>query len=219
MQNDNVKTAGRRLFIIALAIGLMSAAAGISIGSIVSAQRPPPMDSLLLLPEPRVLADFELLDGQGQPFSLERLRGRWSLLFFGFTNCPDVCPSALYDLARMNAQLSPQGGNGEAAQRVVFVSVDPERDTPEKLSQYVAYYDPEFIGATGSHAQLAALTAQLGIAYQIEEHDPGAENYQVAHSSSVVLVDPRGQLRGAFSAPLDADRMARDLATLMARED
>jgi protein SCO1/2 len=151
------------------------------------------------------------------------LRGRWSLVFFGFTHCPDVCPSALYDLdlaSRQLAEANAAAGDGTGpAHQVVFVSVDPERDTPERIAQYVAYFNPGFIGVTGAHEQLAALTAQLGIAYQVEEHAAGSERYDVVHSASVVLIDPRGHLRGAFPPPLDALAIARDLALLMDRED
>lgn len=202
---------------MALAIAVMGAVAGISLGLILPARQPAGMTALTLLPEPRVIAEFELLDHDGRPFTLQRLHGHWSLLFFGFTNCPDVCPSALYDLNRVSEQLPRPPGGAEPPHQVVFISVDPERDTPEVLARYVAHFNPEFTGVSGSHEQLAALSAQLGIGYQVEEHPPGAERYGVVHSSSVVLTDPAGHLRGAFTAPLDAAAMARDLAALIDR--
>jgi protein SCO1/2 len=215
MQDEHVKTSRRRLFIMALSIGLMGAAAGISLGLILPASRQPGMAVLTLLPEPRVIDDFQLLDHNGRPFTLQHLRGQWSLLFFGFTNCPDVCPSALYDLNLVSAQLAPRHANAAPLHRVVFISVDPERDTPEVLSRYVAHFNPEFTGVSGAQEQLAALSAQLGIAYQVEAHGPGAERYGVVHSSSVILTDPGGRLRGVFTAPLDPAAMARELATLI----
>ena len=215
MQDEHPQTSRRRWFIMALSIGLMGAAAGISLGLLRSAERQPAMTALTLLPEPRAIGDFQLLDHNGRPFTREHLKGRWSLLFFGFTNCPDVCPSALYDLNLVSEQMPPRRDHAEPRHRVVFVSVDPERDTPEVLARYVAHFNPDFTGVSGSQEQLTALSAQLGIAYQVEEHEPGAERYGVVHSSSVVLTDPAGRLRGAFTAPLDAAAMARDLATLI----
>ena len=163
--------------------------------------------------------DLQLTDHTGKRRSLTDFHGKVVVLFFGYTHCPDVCPSTLYDLNLVSAQLSRPGGNGEAPLQVVFVSVDPERDSPATLSRYVAYFNPEFTGVSGTHEELAALTRQLGIAYQIGEHKPGAETYDVLHSSSVVLTDPDGQLRGAFTAPLDADRMARELAMVFGLAD
>jgi protein SCO1/2 len=215
MQDQHLKTSRRRLIIMALAIAVMGAAAGISLGLVLPAQRQAGMAALTSLPEPGVIDEFELLDHNGRPFTLQRLRGRWSLLFFGFTNCPDVCPSALYDLNQVSQQLPRPPGGETPPHQVVFISVDPERDTPEVLSRYVAHFNPEFTGVSGAPEQLAALSAQLGIGYQVEEHPPGAERYGVVHSSSVVLTDPAGRLRGAFTAPLDAAAMARDLATLI----
>jgi protein SCO1/2 len=226
MKEKKPNTGGRPLLIMVLSVVVMATAAGIAMAYIVSAQRAPALSALLLLPEPRPIAAFELVDGAGWPFSPERLRGHWSLAFFGFTNCPDVCPSALYDLdlasrrlveANIGARAEARDGVGSTHQ-VVFVSVDPERDTPERIAQYVAYFNPGFIGVSGAHDQLAALTAQLGIAYRVEEHAPGSERYDVVHSASVVLIDPRGRLRGAFPPPLDAPAIARDLALLIDRE-
>jgi protein SCO1/2 len=93
--------------------------------------------------------------------------------------------------------------------------VDPERDTPAKLEQYLAYFDPGFIGLTAEHAQLLPLTRQLGIAYRIDEHDPGAAQYDVAHSASILLTDPQGRLYGAFPAPHVAEKIAADLLAII----
>lgn len=230
MTEKKPNTGRRRLFIMILSVTLMAATVGIALAYIVSAQRAPALSALLLLPEPRPIGAFELVDGAGQPFSPERLRGRWSLVFFGFTHCPDVCPSALYDLDLASRRLAEAhadtgadtgaetGAEAGSAHQVVFVSVDPERDSPERIEQYVSYFNPAFIGVSGAHEQLAALTAQLGIAYRVEEHPAGSEHYEVVHSASVVLIDPRGRLRGAFPPPLDAPAIARDLALLMDRE-
>ena len=217
MSENNPKNSNFRLILLAVFVGAISAVAGITVWRMatIQQQHQPSDASLMVLPEPKVIADFALVDGQGQPFSLENLRGHWSLLFFGFTNCPDVCPSALYDLNLVSEQLEASQGAGSADVQVVFVSVDPERDTPEKLSQYVSYFNPGFIGVSGSDEQLAPMTMQMGIAYRVEEHEASAERYDVYHSASVLLMDPRGRLHGVFPAPHNAEKMAVELAEII----
>jgi protein SCO1/2 len=133
-------------------------------------------------------------------------------MFFGYTHCPDVCPSTLYDLKLVHEKLEQLTGDGAPGHQVLFVSVDPERDTPEQLGQYVNYFHPDFIGVTGPQEQLAPLTMQLGIAYRIEDHEADSPQYNVDHSVSVLLTDPQGRLHGVFPAPHDADKMAGELA-------
>jgi protein SCO1/2 len=211
----NSKNPQTRLILLAILVGSISALAGISFWKVM--QGPPQASdaTLLLLPEPRVIADFSLVDDDGQPFSLERLKGQWSLLFFGFTHCPDVCPSALYDLAQVRKTLARNDPEKTNNLQVLFVSVDPERDTPRQLNQYVNYFDPEFTGVTGPEAQLAPLTLQLGIAYRIEDHEPGSQQYNVDHSASILLMNPDGQLHGVFPAPHQSDSMAAEIAAVI----
>ncbi len=217
MSENKQKSSNFRLILLAVFVGVISAVAGITVWRIATIQQQhlPSDASLMVLPEPKVIADFALVDGQGQPFSLDNLRGHWSLLFFGFTNCPDVCPSALYDLSLVSEELEASKVAKSADVQVVFVSVDPERDTPDKLAQYVSYFDPEFVGVTGSDKQLAPMTMQMGIAYRVEEHEAGAERYDVYHSASVLLTDPRGRLHGVFPAPHNAEKMAAELAQII----
>jgi protein SCO1/2 len=208
----NSKIGNFRLIVLAMLVGLLSAAAGISLWKVMQGPPQPSTATLMVLPEPRVIADFALIDDRGEPFSLDNLRGQWSLIFFGFTNCPDVCPSTLYNLKQVHETLGQLNDDASAGHQVLFVSVDPERDTPEQLYQYVDYFHPDFIGVTGPQEQLAALTLQLGIAYRIEEHETGSTQYDVYHSASVMLIDPQGRLHGVFPAPHDADKMAAELA-------
>jgi len=208
------KNSNFRLIVLAVLVGLISAMAGISMWRVMQGPPQPSNAALLTLPEPRVIADFALVDDQGEPFSLDNLRGRWSLIFFGFTHCPDVCPSTLYDLKQIHEKLGRMDSDAASGRQVLFVSVDPERDTPEKLQQYVDYFHPDFIGVTGAQEQLAPLTMQLGIAYRIEEHESGSTQYNVDHSVSILLTDPQGRLRGVFPAPHDTDKMAAELAAV-----
>jgi protein SCO1/2 len=204
-----------RVILFAAFIGIIGAAGGVSFWHLL--QGPPQADdtAMLTLPEPRVIADFALLDEEGQPFALEKLRNHWSLLFFGFTHCPDVCPSALYDLGQVEEKLTESHPEQAEALQVIFVSLDPDRDSPEKLKQYVNYFDSGFTGVTGPQAQLKPLTVQLGVAYRIEAHEPGSQQYNVDHSASILLMNPEAQLHGVFPTPHDPGRMAAELAGVM----
>ena len=139
------KPRGYTLVLLALLVGAISAAAGIGLWMLLQ-DRAAATSALIVLPEPRALSDFSLVDQDGQPFRREDFEGWWTLVFFGFTHCPDVCPSTLYDLQQVNAALGEDNG---APHRVLFVSVDPERDTPERIKEYLEFFDPAFIGATG----------------------------------------------------------------------
>jgi protein SCO1/2 len=189
----------------------MAAATGAAVALIAGRVAPPDFQALAPLPEPQAIAAFSLEQPDGDRFGLEDLRGQWSVLFFGFTSCPDVCPSTLYDLDLMDERLENAGSAKRGAWQVVFVSVDPERDDPETIRRYVRHFDPDFRGISGTHRQLTELASQLGLSYRVEEHAPGADTYAVVHSAAVVLVDPDGRLRGAFTPPLDPARMAHDL--------
>lgn len=169
-----------------------------------------------LLGQPRLLADFALIDQDGQPFTLASLQGGWTFLSIGYTQCPDVCPMTLATLdavARRIAEAA-DGRRVEARPRILFVSVDPERDTPERLAQYVRYFNPGFLGATGDEIQLRALTAQLGLPYARVEGQDTAMGYLMDHSASILLVDPQGRLTAIFSTPHDAGAMASDFLTI-----
>ena len=161
----------------------------------------------LLWPEPKTLSPFTAVDYKGNLFTLDDLHGRWSLLFFGFTHCPDICPVTLAVLDKVHRQL----GRSRNLQ-TVFVSVDPERDTPPRLEQYLVSFNPEFIGVGGTAEQVATLTGQVGLPYFLDKTESD-ENYLVDHGASVFLLDPRGRLVGIFPAPHDArtitDRLNR----------
>lgn len=215
MTENRSKKAGFKFLLLTALIGVVSAAAGYLLMLAMQANSLTLSSTLILLPESRAIEDFALTDHQGRPFSRENLKGRWSLLFLGFTNCPDVCPNALYDLDLVSKSLGDLNDDDSLAYQVVFVSVDSERDTLDKLAQFVGYFNPEFTGVTGTQEQLTALAGQLGIIYQIEDHEIGATSYDVFHSASIVLTGPRGRLRGAFPPPHDAEKMARDLAAII----
>jgi len=196
-------------------IAAVSAIGGVSFWKMTQARHQSPVSSLLVLPDARVIADFRLADHHSQPFSLADLRGKWSLIFFGFTNCPDVCPGTLFELQKVNASMIQALEAESDRPQILFFSVDPERDTPAKLEQYLSYFDPGFIGITGDQVQLLPLTRQLGIAYRIDDHEPGTQQYDVAHSVSILLTDPEGRLYGAFPAPHDAEKISAELLAII----
>ena len=138
-------------------------------------------------------ADFILTDENGQRFHLSKLRGKAVLLFFGYTHCPDACPTTMAKLARAGKLL------GKDADRVVtlFVSVDPGRDTPEVLKNYLAYFHLNSIGLTGAKEEIDAVVKQYGARYEIEQSDSAA-GYHVNHSTDLYLLDQKGELVKTF---------------------
>jgi protein SCO1/2 len=161
---------------------------------------PPELQSVLR-PEPKPLQAFSLTDQHQQPVNLERLQGKWSLVFFGYTYCPDICPTTLSTLTRVIRQLQndPQG---PANIQVIFVSVDPQRDTPEVIEGYLKYFNEAFVGITGTQQGIDDLSRQFGAGY-MKEPDTTPGQYLVSHTSSIFLVDPQGRLLASFSPPHD----------------
>lgn len=172
------------------------------------------LESATLLPDGRPLPDFALMDQTRHPFGPAQLAGRWSLLFFGFTHCPDVCPATLATLAAARRELAELPAAQQPA--VVLVSVDPGRDTPEKLAEYVAYFDPSFAAVTGEPAMLQALTGGLGVAVMIGEADASGY-YSVDHSAALFLVNPAGRLAAVFGTPHTPDGIAHDYRLIVER--
>lgn len=168
----------------------------------------------VLLQTPRKFSDFALTDHKGQPFGLDQLKGKWSLVFFGFTHCPDICPTTLAAAGRMYAELS----NEEKEQlQVVLISLDPERDTTEKLAQYVPYFHPDFIGASGNQYVLLKLATELNVAYSKVELEDG--DYTIDHSGNLVLINPLGHYYGFLKPPFAEGNMLVSLRSIMASFD
>lgn len=142
----------------------------------------------------KVLPEFELVRDSGT-FTAQDLLGRWSVVFIGYTFCPDICPTTLADLNRIYPQLKQNPADAEV--QVIFLSVDPNRDTPENLTEYTHYFNSEFVGVTAAHEVLFPLTRALGMVYSIvEEGTEGA--YLVDHSASIALLNPEGKLQAVF---------------------
>ena len=161
----------------------------------------------------RALPTFELIDHRQRKLTNTSLGGKWSLMFFGYTHCPDICPISLQALREMKQAIDDP--DVVDALRVYFVSVDPERDTPAVLADYVTYFDPDFIGASADMEELRKLTGALGIAHEFRNRVEGSDSYDVDHSGVIVLVSPGGEYAGLFGAPQDAQAMARDMTKII----
>lgn len=155
---------------------------------------------------PARAADFTLTAHDGKPFRLSEQTGKAVVMFFGYTSCPDVCPTTLYNFKKIRAQLTHQADQT----RFVFITVDPERDTLERLSAYVTNFDPTFIGVTGTMSELEAVWKSYGV-YRAKQTGGTALGYLVDHSSRIYLIDPRGNLRVTYTHDMQAEDMARDI--------
>lgn len=172
----------------------------------------PQLTSGTLIAEPRPLAPFQLTDHTGAEFSQESIKGTWHLLSFGYTRCPDVCPTTLALLARLADRL--RQASPDKVIRTVFVTIDPERDTAQVLADYVRYFDPAFLGVTGDRRELDKLTRQLGVLHARVDTENSAMGYLMDHSTAIILTNPRGEFQALFSAPHEVESMARDLVTI-----
>jgi protein SCO1/2 len=177
-----------------------------------SAPEPPELKQATLLPVAKAVADFQLTDQASRPFTLDNLKGRWTLAFFGYTNCPDVCPTSMAMLAQVQRQLEQDPDAAELPQ-VVFFSVDPERDTPELLASFVPYFHASFIGVTGDPDQILKLTRQIGIIYG-KTGGSGADDYLVDHSAAIILFDPTGSFHALFGVPHQPELIASDFLAI-----
>lgn len=152
-------------------------------------------------PDPKQLYSFATIDDTGARFGLDRLKGKWSFLYFGYTHCSDICPLTLKVLNQVYTKLKTEGLASNV--QMLFVTVDPERDTSKRLADFVHKFNPTFLGLGGSWSQIQSLAAQLGVA-TVKEDSSGSDDYQVDHSDALYLVDPKARLISLFSAPEEA---------------
>jgi protein SCO1/2 len=200
-----VQSRGIRLTVLALGIFIAIIVAGF----IHRVQQPRilttsemKINGLYLLKTPRSFGEIKLTDHHGKAFTNARLEGKWTLVFFGFTYCPDVCPTTMTFLDELVGQL-----DGTEAQdtQVVMVSVDPARDTVAQLATYVPYFNPDFIGVTGEFLDIHRFATALNTPFRKVAGE--GDSYQVDHSANLVLINPRGDYHGFFKAPLDLAKM------------
>ncbi len=169
--------------------------------------------NILLLPRERAIPPLELVDQDGQRFDTRSLQGRWHILFFGFTACPDICPTTLSDMRRLFSQL-PKETRDQL--QLVLITADPARDTPQQLKTYLDYYRGGFNGLTGDMEQLQRLSRALGLPFVPASETQG--DYSVSHSGNLALVGPDGTLRGHIRAPLQLEGLRRMLPQIVDTE-
>jgi protein SCO1/2 len=201
----------RRTALWILGVGVAAALAGALTQIVISERgRSASVDAqrATVLSPPKPIAAFSLIDQTGRPFGSERLQGKWTFVFFGYTHCPDVCPTTLSALAGVDKLLRADPGAHQDVQ-TVFVSVDPRRDTPEQLAKYVPFFNEDFIGVTGEQAQIDRLARDLGIVHLRTQED-AAGGYLIDHTASILLIDPKGRLRALFGVPHEPRIIAAD---------
>jgi protein SCO1 len=202
----------RTLAVLAACLFAALAGAWLAHAWLLRPDAPPATEVAAVYAAPRPLPPFELVAHDGSRFDAARLRGRYTLLLFGFTNCPDLCPTTLTTLtaaARLLADL-PE----ERRPAVVMVSVDPKRDTPEVLSRYLPHFDPRFVGVTGGEDAIASLALALGAAFQRGAEVDGS--YAVDHTAALFLIDPGARLVAVFPTPHVAATIAADYRRILA---
>ena len=195
------KTAVAFLAVAALAAGAVLSHVILKANRTVSAQT-------IIYPTPRPLPDFCLTDHEGNAFCDDQLAGHWTLMFFGFTQCPDICPMTLSTLANILRSSDDDGIKSQPG--VVLVSVDPMRDTPEQLSTYLNYFDPRFKGITGDLTEIQKLAAALGVGYRYAAGDKEGD-YTVEHTAALFLIGPDTAVRALFQPPHRAESLRRDI--------
>lgn len=163
-----------------------------------------------VLTKPIKLDEFLLTADDDSVFSNQSLKDKWSLLFFGYTHCPDVCPLTLHQLAQANKELADKL---DSTPNIIMVSVDPDRDTSEILQKYVRSFGENVSGVTGKNEELDKLTSQLGIFYKANKHE--GENYSVNHSAAVILINKNAEFHAVFSAPHSIEHFVSDLPLLL----
>jgi protein SCO1/2 len=163
-----------------------------------------------VLTKPIKLDEFLLTADDDSVFSNQSLKDKWSLLFFGYTHCPDVCPLTLHQLAQANKELADKL---DSTPNIIMVSVDPDRDTSEILQKYVRSFGENVSGVTGKNEELDKLTGQLGIFYKANKHE--GENYSVNHSAAVILINKNAEFHAVFSAPHSIEHFVSDLPLLL----
>jgi protein SCO1/2 len=211
--------------VITLIVALGALVAGVVLFGQLSKKAP--AEFALHYQQAREIKPFQLTDQLGEKFTNESLKGQWSWVFFGYTSCPDVCPTTLQEMNFIYDELKAIASNNQ----VLLVSVDPKRDTQEKLASYIGYFNPEFKALYGDHGALFPFARNLGLMYAITEpekameddHGQSVENYLVDHSASLVLVNPAGNVEAIFKPEqalgqvpvIEGDKLVSDFAKIV----
>ncbi len=172
---------------------------------------------LRIVPQPIPVPEATLTRMDGAPFTRKDLTGKWTFLYFGYTLCPDVCPTELSALAGVADILRQKGVR--APWQMVFVSVDPERDTPDQLAKFVTYFDPGIMAATGAQSELRIMAQPLGVGWEKAAlptaNDAPSKSYLINHTTSILLINPQGEMVGAFPTPHEPEAMVKAFLTVI----
>ncbi len=200
------------ILVVAAAVGLGLWAAERHFGT--GAPAGPQLETVRLFPQPRELPAFALRQSDGTQLVPGELKGHWTLVFLGFTHCPDICPTTLMELAQ--AQKPWETLPASTRPRVLFVSVDPERDTPDRIGEYAHGFHRDTLAATAELPALEGFTRSLSLVFAKVPPPDGAppEAYSVDHSASIAVLDPQARMAGVITPPFAPDKIARDLAAL-----
>jgi protein SCO1/2 len=202
----NNRAMSNRYWISVAALALAAAASGVYVARTLSQPAIPSLESGTSLPRPKVLGDFDLVDTQGAAASPATLRTHPTLVFFGFTHCPDVCPTTLALLASVQKQAAIPG------LKVAFISVDPERDTPQQLGRYISSFGGDLIGLTGKPSEIVKATKSFGVASA--RVDLAGGDYTMDHSATIFALDSEARIVAVFTPPFHAGPLTRDVTRL-----
>lgn len=206
----------RTVFIL---VALVALVIGLTVYRVLNSERqvdPTQMldAGIVILPQGRDVPKLTLTNQDGEPVQVDQLEGKWTLLFFGYTFCPDICPATLAELRQLRGQLPDEV---REQLRPVLVSVDPARDTPEQLKQYLEFFGEGFVGLTGTLDDIQTLANGVGIPFI--PGDTSRENYTVDHSGNLVIIGPDGRQHGFIRAPLKVQKLSQQLPALLSRKE
>lgn len=208
----------RLTFTVAFLLAIVALSAGLFVSQHMHMKKNVDRSQLhgTLLDEPRVVQAFSLTGTDHKPFNNASLQGSWTMVFFGFTHCGYMCPTTMAELGKMYRLLEARGVKN--LPQVVMISVDPKRDQLSKLGHYVKAFDSHFYGAKGSEDAIKAMTQEMGIAYlKVARKDTDdTSNYDIEHTGSIMLFNPKGELVAFFTSPHQADLLAKDYMLLIA---
>ncbi len=201
-------------------VALVSLIVGLYFATVVAPPEPAAPQHASLYPAPRQLPEFSLYDQNNQAFTNEQLMGHWTLAFVGYTYCPDICPTTLAELKQIYPQL--QQIESKHPVQIWFISVDPQRDSAERLNQYINFFNPDFIASSAEHKVLFPLIRAMGMMYSMSG-DTDSEDYLVDHSAAVTIINPQGQVIGRFKPEMvpgqlavsDSQKILTDMPILM----
>jgi len=200
-------------------VALVALVIGLTVYRVLNSERQVDPTQLLdagivILPQGRDVPKLTLTNQDGEPVQVDQLEGKWTLLFFGYTFCPDICPATLAELRQLRSQLPDEV---REQLRPVLVSVDPARDTPEQLKQYLEFFGEGFLGLTGTLDDIQTLANGVGIPFI--PGDTSRENYTVDHSGNLVIIGPDGRQHGFIRAPLKVQKLSQQLPALLSRKE